>query len=146
MKRVYIITILAVICGMTAMAQNRPDNAHQTNGKDRIENRFFADQPTLVYDNETNQIIVYGNDSEFYDVVITSAEQVVLITIINGEYDIIDASCMSSGTYVVSLTSSRGNTYRWNFDQGLQGICNLGGLEKRGDLLNRISDLSRPSY
>ena len=146
MKRFYIITILAVICGLTAMAQNRPDNAHQTNGKDRIENKFFADRPSLVYDNVTNQIIVEGNDSEYYDVVITSAEQVVFTTVINGEYDIIDASFMTTGTYVVSLTSSRGNTYRWIFDHGLQLVGNFGGLEINGDVFNRFNGFTRPSF
>ena len=70
MKRIYIITILAAICGLTAMAQNRPDIAHQNTGRDRIEFGFYADQPTLVYDDVTNEIAVYGNESEFYDVII----------------------------------------------------------------------------
>lgn len=140
MKRIYIITILAAICGLTAMAQNRPDIAHQNTGRDRIEFGFYADQPTLVYDDVTNEIAVYGNESEFYDVIIMSAssQQVVLVTVIDGTYDIIDASIMSSGAYTIELTSSHGNIYRWTFNQGLEGIVVPGiTLDKIGDLMNR---------
>ena len=140
MKRIYIITILAAICGLTAMAQNRPDIAHQNTGRDRIEFGFYADQPTLVYDDVTNEIAVYGNESEFYDVIIMSAssQQVVLVTVIDGTYDIIDASIMSSGAYTIELTSSHGNIYRWTFNQGLEGLTAPGiTLDKIGDLMNR---------
>ena len=140
MKRIYIITILAAICGLTAMAQNRPDIAHQNTGRDRIEFGFYADQPTLVYDDVNNEIAVYGNESEFYDVIIMSAssQQVVLVTVIDGTYDIIDASIMSSGTYTIELTSSHGNIYRWTFNQGLEGLTAPGiTLDKIGDLMNR---------
>ena len=140
MKRIYIITILAAICGLTAMAQNRPDIAHQNTGRDRIEFGFYADQPTLVYDDVNNEIAVYGNESEFYDVIIMSAssQQVVLVTVIDGTYDIIDASIMSNGTYTIELTSSHGNIYRWTFNQGLEGLTAPGiTLDKIGDLMNR---------
>lgn len=143
MKRYYIITILAVICGMTAMAQNNPGMAHHTTGKDRGGILSLYDQPSLVYDDVTNLIAVYGNGSDFYDVIIiaTSSQQVVLTTVIDGTYDIIDASIMSSGTYNIELTSSHGNIYRWTFNQGLEGIGMPGKiLEKVGDLTNRRND------
>ena len=138
MKRIYFISILAAICSMTAMAQNSPGLAHQTNGKDRIEFALFSDMPDLVYENETNQIIVDGHNSSYYDVIITSTatDQVVFMTVIDGNYDIIDASIMPSGAYVIYLTSSQGNTYTWTFDQGLQTGA-LGGIAKRTEWLNR---------
>ena len=140
MKRIYIITILAAICGLTAMAQNRPDIAHQNTGRDRIEFGFYADQPTLVYDDVNNEIAVYGNESEFYDVIIMSAssQQVVLVTVIDGTYDIIDASIMSSGAYTIELTSSHGNIYRWTFNQGLDGLtAPVTTMDKIGNSMNR---------
>ena len=139
MKRFYIITILAVICGMTAMAQNNPGMAHQTTGRDRIEKKLFADKPSLVYDDVTNLITVYGSESEYYDVTITSAssQQLVLVTVIDGTFDIIDASIMSSGTYYIELTSSHGNIYQWTFNQGLEGIGMPGkSLDKIDDFMN----------
>lgn len=138
MKRIYFISILAAICSMTAMAQNSPGLAHQTNGKDRIEFALFSDMPDLVYENETNQIIVDGHNSSYYDVIITSTatDQVVFMTVIDGNYDIIDASIMPSGAYVIYLTSSQGNTYTWTFDQGLQTGA-PGVIAKRTEWLNR---------
>ena len=98
MKRIYIIAILITVCGLTAMAQDRPDMTHQTTGRDRVEFKSYADQPNLVYDSETNQIAVYGNESEFYDVNITSlaTQQIVFIAVINGQYDIIDVNSILS--------------------------------------------------
>jgi len=136
MKRIYIITILITICGLAAMAQDRPDLTHQSTGRDRLG--YKLDQPTLVYDSEANQIVVYGCGSEYYDVMITSAstQQVVYVTIIDGHYDIIDASIMSSGVYTLELTSSRGNKYQWVFDQGLDQ--SIYGIGKKGELINHI--------
>ena len=142
MKR-YIIAILITICGLTAMAQNRPDMTHQSTGRDRIEVKLYADQPQLVYDNTTNQIAVYGNESEYYYVTITSSStlQVVFSSIISGDYDIIDASIMSSGTYYLSLMSSHGNSYQWTFNQGLQGgTGSFGIVDRLGDRMNWLND------
>lgn len=138
MKRIFIISILITICGITAMAQNRPDMTHQSTGRDRMGTKLYNDQPVLVYDNTSNQIAVYGSESEYYHVSITmvSSQQVVFTATINGDYDIIDASIMSSGTYNIALTSSHGNTYRWTFDEGLQGTS--GAVERVGDKENRL--------
>ena len=144
MKRIFIITILITICGLAAMAQDRPDLTHQSTGRDRVG--FKIDEPTLIYDSEMNQIAVYGCGSEYYDVIITSAttQQVVYMTVIDGHYDIIDASVMTSGIYTLELTSSRGNVYQWMFDQGLgQSVNNIG---KKGELINHISDLNTLSF
>lgn len=141
MKR-YIIAILITICGMTAMAQNRPDMTHQSTGRDRDKVKLYADQPELVYDNTTNQIAVYGNECEYYYVTITSSStlQVVFTSIISGDYDIIDASIMSSGTYYLSLLSSHGNNYQWTFNQGLQGTGTYGIVDRFGDRMNWLND------
>ena len=140
MKRIYIITILITICGLFAMAQDRPDLTHQSTGRDRLG--FKIDEPDLIYDSGTNLITVIGCGSEYYDVVITSAttQQVVYMTVIDGHYDIIDASFMANGAYIVELTSSRGNLYQWFFDQGFSQ--NINDFGKKSELINRFTDLN----
>ena len=146
MKRIYIIAILITVCGLTAMAQDRPDMTHQTTGRDRVEFKSYADQPNLVYDSETNQIAVYGNESEFYDVNITSlaTQQIVFIAVINGQYDIIDAAIMSNGSYQITLVSSHGNVYQWTFDHGLGTPFN--GFDPKGELNNLSIDFNKPVF
>ena len=146
MKRIFIISILITICGITAMAQNRPDMTHQSTGRDRMGSKIYVDQPVLVYDNTSNQIAVYGSESEYYHVTITlvSTQDVVFTATINGDYDIIDASIMSSGTYNIALTSSHGNTYRWTFDHGLQS--SFGVIDKIVDLENRFNGFDWTPY
>ena len=47
MKRFYIITILAITCSLAAMAQNRPDMAHQTNGGNRRDIKTSLSMPSV---------------------------------------------------------------------------------------------------
>ena len=143
MKRFYI-TILITICGLTAMAQDRPDITHQSTGRDRGGIVLFADRPNLVFDAEENQIEVYGNESDYYNVSITKAGLVVYTAMIDGNYDVIDASILSNGTYAIALTSSHGNTYQWTFDQDLQGSSGLPEvIDRSGSHVNRTTGLGR---
>lgn len=145
MKRLYFI-ILITICGLTAMAQDRPDMTHQSTGRDRMGYKF--DKPTLVFDNALNQIAVYGCASEYYDVTITSqlSQQVIYMTVINGIYDIIDTSIMPSGAYIITLTSQRGNIYKWTFDQGLQDNLLPGTYNFVDQFLNWGTDFDHLTY
>jgi len=120
MKRIYIIAILITMCGLSAMAQDRPDLTHQTGGGDRNVFKFVNDQPTLIYDAGAMEIQVTGSESAFYNVEITSQTSTMLIlqTVIDGEYDVIDASMLTTEGYVVALTSSQGNTFTWIFNNG----------------------------
>ena len=131
MKRFYI-TILITICGLTAMAQDRPDITHQTGGGDRIKFGIVYDKPTLTIDNEAQEIIVEGSDSEYYIVSIThaSTQAVILESVIDGVYDIIDMSMLTSGSYIISLTSSQWNTYSWTYENGQ--ISNYGSASVNG--------------
>lgn len=114
MKRIYIISILTVICSLTAMAQE-PDKAHKTTGRDR---QCEPCEVTLVFDKNKNVIEVYSYDSDYYDVTFTpsTSQDVVIECRIIGEHNLIDVSNLSSGTYIIILTSSHGNTYRWTFE------------------------------
>ena len=119
MKRFNIIAILITICGITAMAQDRPDLTHQTGGDDRNIFKFIMDVPTLTYDEDAQEIIVQGSQAEYYTVSITAtpSQMVVLETVIDGEYDVIDVSMLTAGSYDISLTSSNRNIYSWTFNQ-----------------------------
>jgi len=152
MRRIIFIIILATIVGMTAMAQNRPTGTHHTSGDDRDRFSLYNDRPTLAYDNIANVIVVTGSESDFYLVNITSLSTQLLIfdTVINGDYDIIDASIMSSGNYTIALTSSHGNTYRWTFNKGLSGnlLPIADGIGKSGVIFNSFTglDWTFPEY
>ena len=118
MKRFYFISILITICGLTAMAQNRPDLTHQTGGGDRTIFNIVIDKPTLSFVQANHEITVQGNNSEFYAVSVSlqDSEAPICETVIDGEYDVIDVSMLTSGNYVIALTSSHGNIYTWNFN------------------------------
>ena len=126
MKRFNIIIILIAICSITAMAQNRPDVTHQTTGDDRL--KFILDVPTLTYDEDAQEIIVQGSQAQYYTVSITAtpSQMVVLETVIDGEYDVIDVSMLTAGSYDITLISSNRNTYSWTFNQS-------GGLSSRAN-------------
>ena len=140
MKRFYFIAILAAICGMTAMAQDRPDLTHQTGGDDRIDFAFIMDMPSLVYDGDAQEIIVMGSQSDYYTVTIMSqsTQMIMLETMVDGEYDIIDVSMLATGTYIIALTSPRWNTYSWSFTQGV-GLSNIKTTGKATGVLNNAS-------
>jgi len=142
MKRLYIFTtiLLMTICGMTAMAQDRPDITHQTGGGDRDKTPgvFFA-QPTLEYDQETNLITVYGFDTFYYDVVITmqSTGMIVWQGMIDGVCGIIDASILINGTYVIKLIDDGGRYYTWTFDSSMCGTRLPNAIDRMSDRFNR---------
>ena len=146
MKRIIYITILFTICGMTAMAQNRPTGTHHTSGGNRDFVKFYNDRPTLSYNEGTNEISVYGYESDYYYLVITSvaSQQQIFEAVLDGNYDIIDASIMTNGTYIIALTSAHGRTYKWTFNNGLQGEVIV--IEKPNGNLNTVSDFNPTTF
>ena len=138
MKRFYIIAILITICGITAMAQDRPDLTHQTNSDDRDRMWLTNDMPSLVFDETAQVILVEGSESDYYIATITSqANQMVMLeTVIDGEYDIIDVSMLTAGNYTIALTSSNWNTYTWTFNQALGVTSNRTAGRTSGRLTN----------
>ena len=135
MKRLYFIAIMIAICSMTAMAQDRPDIIHNTGGGDHGGITSFAQQPTLVYHEDTNQIEVFGCRTDNYHVVIMLQPVQIIVWegTIDGEYDIIDVSSLINGTYSIVLTNANGYSYTWTFDGGLSGSRLPGGVEKMSD-------------
>ena len=119
MKRFYFIIILAVFCGMTAMAQDRPNITHQSTGGNRGGFAIIVDRPTLYFDSENRAIQVYGCESEYYDFTITekTSQAIMISGRIDGNFDTIDATTLVNGTtYTILFTSANGNCYQWTFD------------------------------
>lgn len=120
MKRLYIITILAIICSMSAMAQNSPGMAHQNNGKDRWQIKGSFSRPSIQYDVINGEkILTVLNASGTCSLWINeySTENIVFgPESVDGEYDEVNISCLETGKYTVCLRTSIGNIFRWVLD------------------------------
>lgn len=130
MKRFIIITILATIAGMTAMAQDRPDVTHQTTGGDRIDiTTVNVSRPVLTYDAEEQEITVRGF-ADFYIVEVTLANDDALIhsTVVEGDMGVIDASMLVGGVYDITLINNSLH-FKYAFDGtiGKLTFMNIGG-------------------
>ena len=119
MKRFYII-ILITICGMTAMAQNRPTGTHQSSGGDRGGIVSFTEVLMLQF-NEDGLIEVTGCENDYYSVTITKDSSFVWGGIIGREHgNVIEYNNFDAvATYVITLTSSRGSTTVWKLENGV---------------------------
>lgn len=119
MKRFLFITILAVICGLSAMAQDKSVVTHQTTGgRDRydvFDNLTIT--PQLEYNADEKEIYVTCGDGICYDVVVATqqAQQPVFMTTVCGPYDSFNVAMLASGKYTITLTS--GSIQKiWTFD------------------------------
>ena len=119
MKRFYIFAILITICGMTAMAQNRPTGTHTSSGGDRDGVVYFTEVLQLYF-NAEGMIEVMGCENDYYHVTIDRESSLVWSGIIGRErgnvieYD----SYALNATYVITLTNSRGSTTVWRLENG----------------------------
>ena len=129
MKRIFIITILATICGMTAMAQDRPDVTQQTTGGNHNDiPTFSVARPSLTYNAADHEIIVNGM-AEYYSVEVKIASNlaVVFTTTVEGDMGVIDVSALANDVYIITLTDDNNRLYRYTFDVGL-GVVKFRGL------------------
>ena len=119
MKRLTILTILAVICGMFAMAQDKSVVTHQTTGS-RDRHEIFSNlemTPQLEYDAGEKEIYVTCGDGICYDVVIATQEgqQTVFMTTVCGPYDSFSVAMLATRKYTISLKSGS-IKLTWVFD------------------------------
>ena len=117
MKRIYIITILAVICGLTAVAQNRPDMAHQNTGRDR-EGFVIHAIPVITYNDYSQQLSIACDNVNFFELTITSmaTHEVVYQEIFEGSSATINVSFLeNNGVYLIEYLDSEGTTYTTEF-------------------------------
>lgn len=121
MKRTFIIILLATICSLFSMAQDRPDITHQSTGGDRIEFKPSS-APTLKYRPQTQEISVTNCQSDYYIVEIneSSTDLLVYSGMVSGYGDVIDASMLLSGvTYTISLKDDNGEKCLYTFENGI---------------------------
>lgn len=117
MKRICIITILAVICGMTAMAQNRPDMAHQNTGRDR-GGIVIVNAPVISYDENTQLLTVTRDNVNYFELTITSVstQEVELQEVYNGTSAMINVSFLTNNeAYLIEYLGSDGFNYSTEF-------------------------------
>lgn len=126
MKRFYIITILAIICSLTAMAQNRPGMAHQTPGRDR--DQFMTSLLIPSVSLSDNQLTV-TDISGFWTVWITDEFGSICMSprSFEGE-NTVDIGFYPSNdvTYVLYISTSAGNTYSWSIERGFVNMIQFG--------------------
>ena len=120
MKRIYIITILAVLCGITAAAQGRPNIGHQSTGRDRIEFQL-VEQPVITYDAISQTMTVTGcfGISNF-ELTITSMEtqQIEFQELFEGSVATFNLAFLIDGAlYRIDYVDSRGKTYNTLFEK-----------------------------
>jgi len=144
MKRAFFIIILAVICSLVSMAQDRPDITHQSTGRDRIETKSLS-SPTLTYYSMYRLILVNGNGlSDFYNVMINNAmtNEIVYYAAISGDNDVIEASMLIAGmAYDIILTDENGTTFTYVFDGGdIYYTGHMVGKIRPGSIINMTWD------
>ena len=131
MKRFVYIIILATICGMTAMAQDRPDITRQTSGGNHEwmpTHRIHM--PTINYDEESCTITIIGDGASGYylvDVINTSTGVSVLSTMIDGNVGVIDATMLLDDSYLITITDDKGVAFSYLFDGALHTSSGSGG-------------------
>ena len=144
MKRFYIIAILITICGMTAMAQNSKGMAHQSTGRDRDGITTFCELLQLQF-NDEGMIEVIGCENDYYNVSITKDLSCVWNGIIGrGFGNIITYNDFSpAGTYMITLTSSRGSITVWKLENG---VLNGSNMPNWGGISDQMNNDHHPLY
>ena len=116
MKRIFIFTIFAAICGMVAMAQGNPVITHQTSGNDRYERSFGYSQPKVEYNYARQELII--EDCDYLNITIVSQETGLLC-----DYEItaegnIGVGHLPNGYYTLTVTVQTGMSYVYTFIKG----------------------------
>ena len=120
MKKLITLTLL-LLTSLCVMARRDPIIVHKggTIG-DRSGLPISFDMPAVFYEHDfkTQEIIIDGGGAvSYYDVEIssTSTGTIELMTSVSGTYDTFDISSLSSGSHVITITSSLGNVYEGTF-------------------------------
>lgn len=117
--RTIFVLLLLIFCNAYAVAEQDPVIVHNGGAVgDRPIDPTNVDMPHVFYDNETQEIILYGAGVvSYYDVEISSASSgyVEISTVVNGTYDTIDVSSLPTGTHVITIESPTGNIYEGTF-------------------------------
>ena len=88
------------------------------NSSDPQNDRNSLGIPTVLYDSDTQEIIIDGHGVvNYYDVEITSpvTNAVEISTQVDGSYDTFDISSLAPGLHVITIESPSGNIYEGTF-------------------------------
>ena len=129
MKRFILIIALAIICSVTAMAQD-PTTNHQSTGRDRLDMATMFKAPSVSYDAMDRSLIVenINGTCQLY-ISNISTEDIVLYTPVSEDTEIF-LSGIEVGTYKITIVTPLGVSYRWKLDmtseriipEGMSGI------------------------
>ena len=119
MKRFFLILAIIALTNSHLLADRDPIVINNGNGIGDRNGMLTPEViPSVFYDNETHEIILYGAGYvSYYDVEISSASTgyVEISTVVNGTYDTIDVSSLPTGTHVITIESPTGNIYEGTF-------------------------------
>ena len=88
------------------------------NSSDPQNDRNSLGIPTVLYDSDTQEIIIDGGgEVTYYDVEIESMTTwfTVISTQVNGTYDTIDVSSLTPGEYMITISSPTGHEFEGFF-------------------------------
>ena len=100
---------------------NKDGNAVITINKKKIghlDQPVPFDQPDVYYNSGTHIVIIDGGgEVNYYDVEIESMTTwlTVISTQVNGTYDTIDVSSLTTGDYIITITSPMGHEFEGEF-------------------------------
>ena len=144
MKRFYIITILAIVCSLTAMAQNRPGMAHQTAGGNRNDIMTSLSIPSVSL---SDNVLTVTNISGYWTVWITDEFGSICMSprSFEGE-DTVEIGFFLSNdvTYTIYISTSAGNTYTWCIEHGFVNMTQLG--EKSANHMDSSMKMIFPDF
>ena len=119
---VFFVLMLSCVNAISLSAQVRNEKRINLHHKGNLQNHFdhpvLADQPDVYLDTSNAVIIIDGGgEVTYYDVEITSMTTwyVVISTQMNGYYDTIDVSSLTSGDYIITISSPTGNEFEGEF-------------------------------
>ena len=129
MKRFILIIALAIICSVTAMAQD-PVASHTSTGRDRHDIFALFIVPDVSY-NPFDQSLLVTNiegNCQFY-ITNISTEDIIYYNIISEDTEFY-LSGFEAGTYRITIVTPFGVPYRWKLDmasgriitEGMSGI------------------------
>ena len=143
MKRIYIITIIAITCCLTGMAQDSPGMAHQTTGKDRYNLIGNLSIPQVTINDD---VISVTHVSGFWTIWIKdeSGDICKAPETYQNEQEEIDLGFVPlyGVKYTIFIKISSGSTYTWSFKKG--GVVTpTGGLviPSGGNTKQSVTDL-----
>jgi hypothetical protein len=131
MKRLYIIIILAVLCGITAAAQGRPNISHQSTGRDRTGFALSA-PPLISYDNASQQLTINASkNTAYFELTITSmaTQQIEVQELFEGTSAMVNVAMLNDGTsYKINFVDNKGMTYSTMFEKNASWSSLPGGI------------------